>query len=101
MFKNIDEKIKGIAKAIAVLGIVCGVIVFLACLIIGAEGSEIASGYGFGAGGFFGGLITGGLVFISCWISAFPIYALGEIITNQYAQNRLLNEIRKQNTPDK
>lgn len=62
MFDNVGGKLKGLAIAVFVIGIIAAVIDFLVMIRFS----------------FIGGLLTGGLMFLASWLGVLGIYALGE-----------------------
>lgn len=78
MFANIGEKIKNLAIFITVIGIVAGIIVFIANAAM-----EM----------FLTGLLTGLAIGLCSWIGSFAAYGFGALISSSQNTERLLSEL--------
>ncbi len=72
MYENIGGKIKGLAKAIFVIGTIISAIVGIGQII---AASAVSVGIG-----FFSGLLTVVIGFLGSWVSTWLLYGFGEII---------------------
>lgn len=83
MFANIGEKIKGVAKFITAVGIIMGIIIFVAMSFIDESMILI-------------GLLVGTIVAILSWVSSFALYGFGTLVSSSQRTERLLQEILKE-----
>ena len=80
LFANIGEKLKGWAKATAVLGIVFGIIT---CISVFAFGEEL----------ILIGVIAGVFEILSAWAFALILYAFGELVQNSKESKEIQQQI--------
>lgn len=79
-YANIGGKIKGLAKATAIGGLILGVLVFIFAIIIEEEAWWL-------------GLIIGVAIAVVYWISSFTLYGYGELISSSCEQSKILTKI--------
>lgn len=86
MFINVSGKIKGLAKAITVIGIISGIIVSIAAMFAYGDHMILAS------------VAMGVGVAFSAWITSLLLYAFGELVANskesKELQQQILDELR-------
>ncbi|HHT17522.1 MAG TPA: hypothetical protein GXZ77_07440 [Papillibacter sp.] len=75
MYKNIGSKLKGLAKFVAIMGVIFGALIALA----GPSGS--------------GAVLTGIIIGLTSFIGSWPLYGFGELIEKvSYIANKMKNE---------
>jgi len=76
MFNNIGNKIKGLARALTLLGIIVGTICGVSMIIFSVN-------YGMGGPeGMIAGIAIIVIVSLVSWMSSFVLYGFGELIEN-------------------
>ena len=83
MYNNIGGKIKGYATFVCVIGIFFAIGVFI--LLWSLIGKENGGGIG-----FLCGLLGGGILFLTIWISTWLLYGFGTMVENSDEQVKLL-----------
>lgn len=85
MFDNIGGKIKGLAVATTIIGMVLSIIYGIFMMAVGEEMA-------------FAGLLVAGLGCLCSWLSSFTMYALGQMVDNTdtiaYNSNRIVEQQR-------
>ena len=86
MFINVSGKIKGLAKAITIIGIIFGIIVSIAAMFAYGDHMILAS------------VAMGVGVALSAWTTSLLLYAFGELVANskesKELQQQILDELR-------
>lgn len=83
MFANIGGKLKGLATAVTVIGVIAGIIVFISNIAIDGDS-------------FFSGLLSGLAIALLSWIGSFALYGFGALISSSQNTERLLREMLKE-----
>lgn len=99
MFSNIGGKIKMLAKALCIIGIIYSVVCG-ANMLIAAVGATTVSYYSFGVAGVAGVLVIV-LGSLASWLASLGLYGFGHLITTTEDSNRLLSIIASGKVDDK